>query len=50
MKKTNIFLLFIFLATIAFAKEVKPVKNVILMIPDGTSIGFIHLRAGIKYK
>ena len=32
-------MLFIFLATIAFAKEVKPVKNVILMIPDGTSIG-----------
>ena len=39
MKKTNIFLLFIFFATIVFAKEVRPVKNVILMIPDGTSIG-----------
>lgn len=39
MKKTNIFLLFIFFATIAFGKEVRPVKNVILMIPDGTSIG-----------
>ncbi len=39
MKKTNLLLLFIFLTTLAFAKEVKPVKNVILMIPDGTSIG-----------
>jgi alkaline phosphatase len=39
MKKTNLFLLFIFLASLTFAREVKPVKNVILMIPDGTSIG-----------
>ena len=39
MKKTNLFLLFIFLASLTFAQEVKPVKNVILMIPDGTSIG-----------
>lgn len=39
MKKTNFLLLFLFLASIAFAREVKPVKNVILMIPDGTSIG-----------
>ena len=39
MKKTNLLLLFIFFASITFAKEVKPVKNVILMIPDGTSIG-----------
>ena len=39
MKKANLLLLFIFFASITFAKEVKPVKNVILMIPDGTSIG-----------
>ena len=39
MKKTNLFLLFMFFAFITLAKEVKPVKNVILMIPDGTSIG-----------
>ena len=39
MKRTNLFLLFIFFAALTFAKEVKPVKNVILMIPDGTSIG-----------
>ena len=39
MKKINLFLLFVLFATITFAKAVKPVKNVILMIPDGTSIG-----------
>ena len=39
MKKTNLFLLFVLFATITFAQAVKPVKNVILMIPDGTSIG-----------
>lgn len=39
MKKTNLLLLFIFFTSFLFAKEVKPVKNVILMIPDGTSIG-----------
>lgn len=39
MKKTNLILLFVLFATITFAKAVKPVKNVILMIPDGTSIG-----------
>lgn len=39
MRKTSIFLLFIFFASFAFAREVKPVKNVIVMIPDGTSIG-----------
>ena len=39
MKKTTLFLVFVFFASLTFAKEVKPVKNVILMIPDGTSIG-----------
>lgn len=39
MKKTNLFLLFVLFASITFAQAVKPVKNVILMIPDGTSIG-----------
>ena len=39
MKKISFFLLFAFFATFTFAREVKPVKNVILMIPDGTSIG-----------
>ena len=39
MKKTNLILLFVLFATITFAQAVKQVKNVILMIPDGTSIG-----------
>ena len=38
MKKTIILSLFIFFASFSFAQEVKPVKNVILMIPDGTSL------------
>ena len=42
MKKISIFLLLVLFASFTFArevKEVKPVKNVILMIPDGTSLG-----------
>ncbi len=42
MKKNSIFLLLVLFASFTFArevKEVKPVKNVILMIPDGTSLG-----------
>lgn len=39
MRKTCFLLLFIFFALSSFAREVKPVKNVIVMIPDGTSIG-----------
>ena len=37
MKKTFLFSLLIFFASFTFAQEVKPVKNVIVMIPDGTS-------------
>lgn len=42
MKKISIFLLLVLFASFTFAREVeevKPVKNVILMIPDGTSLG-----------
>ena len=39
MKKASFLLLFVLVASFTFAKEVKPVKNVILMIPDGTSVG-----------
>ena len=39
MKKTALYLLLMIFSSFSFAKEVKPVKNVILMIPDGTSIG-----------
>ena len=39
MRKTILLSFLILFASVSFAKEVKPVKNVILMIPDGTSIG-----------
>ncbi|HTN69283.1 MAG TPA: alkaline phosphatase [Dysgonamonadaceae bacterium] len=40
IRKTALFLLLMFFTSFSFAQqEVKPVKNVILMIPDGTSIG-----------
>ena len=39
MKKTALYLLLMIFSSFSFAQEVKPVKNVILMIPDGTSIG-----------
>ena len=39
MKKTILLSFLIIFASFAFAQEVKPVKNVILMIPDGTSLG-----------
>ncbi len=39
MKKTILLTLIIFVSSYSFAQEVKPVKNVIVMIPDGTSLG-----------
>lgn len=39
MRKLNLIFGFLVIAAIAFAQEVKPVKNVIVMIPDGTSTG-----------
>lgn len=39
MKKTILLSFLIIFASFTFAQEVKPVKNVILMIPDGTSLG-----------
>lgn len=45
MKKTTLFLLMLTSCVLAFGQEykkpIKPVKNVILMIPDGTSIGVV---------
>lgn len=46
MKKTHLSLIFIFLCSLSvwaqkYHKPVKPVKNVIVMIPDGTSIGVV---------
>lgn len=39
MKKFNTLLCFFAISAFIFAQEVRPVKNVIVMIPDGTSIG-----------
>ncbi len=39
MKKINSLLLLICISLSIFSQEVRPVKNVIVMIPDGTSIG-----------
>src|SRR5690554_7854310 len=39
MKKLNLVFCLYFITISAFTQEVKPVKNLIVMIPDGTSIG-----------
>lgn len=49
MKKLNLFFALFFLAALAFAGEVKPVKNVIVMIPDGTSASVYSAARWYKY-
>ena len=39
MRKAILLSLLIFFASFSFAKDIRPVKNVIVMIPDGTSLG-----------
>ena len=39
MKKINILSFLLLFSVALFAQEVKPVKNIIVMIPDGTSVG-----------
>ena len=39
MKKTVLLFYVLIFSVFAFAQQVRPVKNVIVMIPDGTSIG-----------
>ena len=39
MRKLNALIILLAITLVAFAQEVKPVKNVIVMIPDGTSTG-----------
>ncbi len=39
MRKTILLSFLVLFSSFTFAQEVKPVKNVILMIPDGTSLG-----------
>ena len=53
MKKAIIFVALVFIFNTAFGKsypkEVKPVKNVILMIPDGTSIGVVSASRWLNF-
>ncbi len=49
MKKISILLYFIVASTMLFAQEVKPVKNVIVMIPDGTSVGVYSAARWFKH-
>ncbi len=49
MKKINIFLLLLLLPAILFAQEIKPVKNVIVMIPDGTTLGVYSAARWFKH-
>ena len=49
MKKLTSFVYLLFISTLVFAQEVKPVKNVIMMIPDGTSIGVYSAARWFKY-
>ena len=39
MRKLNLIIGLMVISVIAFSQEIKPVKNVIVMIPDGTSTG-----------
>ncbi len=39
MKRINILLFLSFFTITLLAQEIRPVKNIIVMIPDGTSIG-----------
>jgi len=49
MKKINILLSLWVISAALFAQEVKPVKNVIVMIPDGTSIGVYSAARWFKF-
>lgn len=49
MKKAYLFLSLLFISFALLAQEVKPVKNVIMMIPDGTSIGVYSAARWFKY-
>ncbi|MEA5129286.1 MAG: alkaline phosphatase [Proteiniphilum sp.] len=49
MKKLNIIFCLLIASVALIAQEVKPVKNVIMMIPDGTSIGVYSAARWFKY-
>ncbi|MDI9605659.1 MAG: alkaline phosphatase [Bacteroidota bacterium] len=49
MKKLSSIFPLLFIAALAFSQEVAPVKNVIVMIPDGTSIGVYSAARWFKH-
>lgn len=49
MKKTGLFFCFIALSVMMFAQNARPVKNVIVMIPDGTSTGVYSAARWYKF-
>ncbi len=49
MKKVYLFYCFIFVTLGIFAQDVKPIKNVIMMIPDGTSASVYSAARWYKY-
>lgn len=49
MKKSGVFLSLLLATSLLFGGEVSPVKNVIMMIPDGTSVGVYSAARWYKY-
>src|SRR5690554_7556001 len=49
MNKFSILLIFLFITLPSFASEVIPVKNLIVMIPDGTSISVYSAARWFKF-
>lgn len=49
MKRFNLFSILILTVATIFAQEARPVKNVIVMIPDGTSVGVYSAARWFKY-
>ena len=49
MRKLSLMLTLLTITALMFAKEVRPVKNVIVMIPDGTSVGVYSASRWYKF-
>ncbi len=49
MRRLSLFLFSLFLCLTTFAQEPRPVKNIIVMIPDGTSIGVYSAARWYKF-
>ena len=49
MKKLSLLLTLLTITALMFAQEVRPVKNVIVMIPDGTSVGVYSASRWYKF-